>query len=483
MSLRPVVIEDFPGLDLRSDPEQSGCIDASNVSFQGDGLIATRPGYANLTSSAPAEIATVLGDANSRVLARRPSDGKIRAYDSAGAEVAVSGDTSGTSNFVRFGGTSERIYYGFGLTGANITRFRPASDAFTNVTTTPSGGWLAITPNDNRLAIGNAHTVYFSEPGDPETFGVTDFVDVDPGDGEQIMGMCSWRDLLFVFKRSKFFVFYGTSVDSTGGAVFNFRAVRSRTGIATQNGGSVVAGPDGVYFVSRDGIYRTSGGEPERISKALDPLFGRGPLPAVGVPASRLTFTAGTYANAQIAWHDERLFVPVRVNSGTTPNLMLVWHAPSNKWASWSVSTTALVSLPNGDWFDRQLVACPIGGTHIVTFGAAETNTTDSGSAIVSSYQSGFMDMGAPGVEKTIRETELTGVGTPSFAWARDFTSAETGTAVTLGTSPATRRGRQRRAYRGSVLSWRLTSASGFWQVNRVVPFMRDQRASGERTS
>lgn len=478
--LEPVNIEDFPGLDLRSDPEGSACIDATNISFHGEGQVASRPGYS--TFAAVGTDTNILGYSLNSILAFSLGDKKIRSYSDAGALLATSAATFGfQSNFTQFGGTSGNYtYYGSGSTASRITRYDPAGPTFTDITTTPSSGLLAVSPIDNRLIIADGYDskVYFSDAGAPETFGANNYVRLDPGDGESFTGIQTWRDLTFVFKQTKFFVFYGTSTSSTGTPVFNYRSVRSTVGVDQK--GACVAGPDGVYFLSRDGVFRTTGGPPERISRQLDPLFGYGIQAAAAIPAYRPDMTG---RRVQLAWYDGRLFVPIANPATGLLSGTLVWHRASDKWAFWSLASSALVVsgyLP-GD-FGRQLFASPISGTNIVTFGD-ETGTTDAGAAIVSRYRTGFSDLGLPGVEKTVRETELTGIGSPSFSWSRDFGSLDTAAAVTLGTSPATARGRHRVAKRGSVLSWQASATSGAWRLNRVVPFLRDVRDAGSKTS
>ena len=471
-------------MDVRSDPGQSGCIVAHNVSFLGDGQVATRPGFSDFetTLMLPPVAHLLLGDGGTHIMSYKGgTDREVRAFAADGSEAAASGSlvsSQADTNFVRFGGAAgNRTYFGY-ATGSSILRWDGAT--FTSVVT-PWAGYLAVTPWDNRLVIAAASRVHFSAPGDPETYDALDYVDLDPGDGEQIIGAVAWRELVFVFKQSKFYVFTGTATDSTGGAVFNYRAVRG-VGLAAYFKGGCTAGTDAVFFVARDGIYRTTGGVAERISRPLDPLFGSGPLSPLAYPTKFDFLSGSTYDNVQIAWHDERLFVPVRT-ARFGPTDLLVWHAANNKWSTWSTASTALTAVQNGATFDRQLMIAPgFQQNQIKTFGD-ETATSDDGAAIVASYQSGFNDMGMAGVEKTIRETELVGTGAPSFSWTRDFATAATGTTVTLGTSPATARGRHRTAYRGNALSWRVSSASGYWRLNRVVPFMRDQRPAPERTS
>jgi hypothetical protein len=50
-------------------------------------------------------------------------------------------------------------------------------------------------------------------------------VDLTPNDGEVITEWRVGAATLFVFKQTKFFVFYGNSTDGSGNPVFNYRSV------------------------------------------------------------------------------------------------------------------------------------------------------------------------------------------------------------------------------------------------------------------
>jgi hypothetical protein len=115
---------------------------------------------------------------------------------------------------------------------------------FSNVVTGLGSGttsqFVNVTPIDNRLMLlafsglsntdGNS-TVMFSNAGQPESYTATNFVQLTPGDGESIRGVCNFGNQIFVFKESKFFVFTGPSTNSAGQPIFNYRIVNSGIGI------------------------------------------------------------------------------------------------------------------------------------------------------------------------------------------------------------------------------------------------------------
>jgi hypothetical protein len=101
------------------------------------------------------------------------------------------------------------------------------------------------------------------------------FGDLTPGDGEQIMAAVTWRELVFIFKETKFFVLWGEGTASDGTPIFNFREVVNSVGLASKL--AVAAGRDGVYFFNRRGVYRTTGGNPELLSDPISPLWTGNP--------------------------------------------------------------------------------------------------------------------------------------------------------------------------------------------------------------
>lgn len=170
--------------------------------------------------------------------------------------------------------TGSRVY----LSDSNGLR-RYAAGAFTNIgaTTTPKGGFLAISIRDARLVCANcainatpvSSRVHFSDAGAPETWTTTNFVDLNPGDGEVITGVCPLGDNVIVFKQTRAYVFYGASTSGTGTPVFNYRTVNLGDYITAGNltSGRFSCDGEAIYYVASRGLYRMTGDSPTLISQ------------------------------------------------------------------------------------------------------------------------------------------------------------------------------------------------------------------------
>ena len=135
----------------------------------------------------------------------------------------------------------------------------------------------------------------------------------------------------------------------------------------------------------------------------------------------------------------------------------------------------------------------------------ADSLATDAGAGIPSRIKFGFSDLGASAV-KTVRESQLWGVGTVRFAVGKDFKGSTNATEVALGsisdtwadgtiasdvwadgTTSDTWGGGQnggvgtaRNSVRGLVMGAEIYSSSATvppaWSVNKIIYRVREQR-------
>lgn len=501
---RQMPVEQFGGLRLDLDPAEAGwgnAIDLQNVDFDRSGRVKSRMGSEKFNASAGSAPYTgffSFRSASDRLLATGTN--RTDALDSSGTVVATTADGPFYS-CATVGTASQTECYIAYSTLAAMRVYNGTSLAVPTATVDGTPGLsmpvvqaLGVTPWDNRLVAANSITatggpgggassyyhVHFSNPGSPQLWDSTDYVILNPGDGEGIAALVMWREYLFAFKRSKYYVFYGTSTDSTGGAIFNYREVRA--GVGVNASWQVAAARDGVYFADSTGVYRTTGGEPQLVSQALAPAFDG----TQSVLTSSLFAGPSDITVAALAVHDSRVYVP------TVAGNTFVYDIDTGMWTYWNVAGLAFQGTAAGA---PQMAAHTFGsGRSRMYFGVTGVNdiarfnptlATDRGSGISSFYRSGFATPGGPGQESTLREVLVEGAGTVGFDWSRDYGSSGVPGLLVLSTPPAQGRALYRKAFAGENLSYRVTSpgSGSAWQVNRLTPFLREARGSAEKTT
>lgn len=477
MAYSAVSVEKFPGLDLRLDPgDSAGAIDVQNVSIDPD-AVRVRGGLQTFYTAAAKP--TFLdrfqraSGAVQMIMAQNTATNTYQAIRSDGTALASSSTTAATD----YGcsgvalGTPAAEYFFVAKGGSSFRRWDGSAWSTPGGTFPTSAKVVSILPTDQRLVVvTDADIVWFSDPGAAETFTATSFLRLTPGDGERIQGAATYHNQTFIFKQSRFFVFYGTSDNPSapGTPLFNYRTENTGIGMYYPTPQSVCTARDGVYFIGMDGVYRTTGQKPEKVSRALDPFWSQNTSPF---------WTGGEWAETtnnsnipgRITALDQYIFVSLPVSSSA--NVVFVLNLDTQVWSMWNINASAITPFPYG------LSASNTTTTDVIYFADASsfkigrydlTATSDhSGTAIVSRYRMPFEHYGSPG-EKRLREMILEGIGSPTVKLSRDWGALGTGGAVTLGTSPAVATGRRREAVRGRAFSVQFGASSGAWQLNRA---------------
>ena len=447
------------GLNLRDKADAVGdrqAIDLLNVDFSEHGAIMQRDGFVDLIG----------GSLTNRVDSLSPfykADGtrqliagcgtRLEAFASDGSPVAnKTGLFGGPYNFVRFAAPgAEYLYAANGLDapqrwdGAAWTVPTATVDG-TGGRAMPKAGAFAVTAAlagsssgnnaSNRLiatAFGTAPNAgpngaatnpsrwYASNPGQPETWETDglgtptrgrNYGDLTPGDGEQIMAAVTWRELIFVFKETKFFVLWGEGTAADGTPTFQWREVVNAVGLASKL--AVTVGRDGVYFFNRRGVYRTNGGNPELLSDIISPLWTT--VPAPYYLGSRLNLNRTDLV--RMVWHQERLYVAVPTGSSTFNDRVLVYDTQHEWWSVYDLRASALApfrSAPAVEWLTFGYAS---GSNRIAQL--VPNITSDQGAAITSRWRSGWSDYGTSQV-KTIRESRAWGTGEVVASFSTDY--------------------------------------------------------------
>jgi hypothetical protein len=541
---RPFDFHDFSGgLNLRDKADvvtDQEAIDLLNVTFTERGAIRQRDGYTDLTSAdltnRPDSLVPFYTAAGTRQLIAGCGT-RLEALTAAGAVAASkTGLTGGPYSFARFADPGHEYLYA--ANGADTLQ-RWDGSAWAAPTVTVNGAGAAAMPKPGAVTVtavvpgstsgtnaanrliatafgtqanggpgGTATTPstwFASNPGQPEvweTDGTSgrgrNFGVLTPGDGEQIMAAVTWRELVFIFKETKFFVLWGESTAADGTPVFNFREVVNNVGLSAKQ--AVTVGRDGVYFMNRRGVYRTNGGDPVLLSDKIRPLWTGDP--DVYYRGDPINFAQ--LPLARMAWHDEQLFVAVPTGTRTFNDRLLVFDTEHQWWTVYDIAASALAPYRRTDYeelhFGYATGVSRVG--HLNRGSIADRISTP----ITSRWRSGWSDYNDP-TQKTIRETKAWGSGAATVSFSTDFNGSQTESVTALfgitttwpsggtwgdwialngGVWPG---GGQisdvmlRRAIRGTTFSTQVANSPSFgaWSLHRVVRNMRETRGASVR--
>lgn len=377
MPLEPITFEQFGGLRLDQALNEVGsdaAIYLRDVDWDGTTTkIRSRDGFQKLKASeATGPYKGLFPHSSTRLLAvKRVSaeEVKIVALDRDGEEktTAAWSATAAKSCFTRIGTPSASYTYGRAATTSHkVVRFDGTS--FTEPTATvdgagskemPKGNLMATWPDGgNRLVVANtgseggpnkasssASHVWFSNPGAPESYESTAYVQLAPGDGEEITALTVYGGRVFAFKETKFFVFYEPRTDSDGKPVFDFyevtlgegaRMKRATSELLAETSDQIAcSAPDGVYFCTSNGIYWSTGGAPSKISAALKPLEEVTPFD--GPMADLLDGESETFRwpATGVASLGDRLVV-------RRYEFMFLYDIPTDAWTCWRMPAVSM---------------------------------------------------------------------------------------------------------------------------------------------
>ena len=400
------------------------------------------------------------------------------AFDVTGAAYAVNGAAFG------------KILTDNTISAPTVSTQAASETEFTAGRAAPTPYTVAVQPKDNRLVcwgfdaltagpngqVSSGSHAYFSKADQPEKYDETDYVILAPGDGETGRAACAYNDYLFLFKQSKFFVFYGNSVDSTGGTVFNYRTVGNAFGGSSSAiyQGQVCSAPSGVYVITDTGVWKTTGGAPQLVSGALSPLFNQNvsTLAYQGTGYTRLAPRSATGSGGAF-WHQGKVYFSVTItrSTATTSSGWLVLDEQSGQWVVWELADTPRVGYSSP--IDGAVFASGVSTTNRKCLLLMDgTATTDNGTAIASYYTSPYLTYGEPKAEKHVRASELHGTGTVTLAWGKDLQTHGTAESVAMSSGI----GHARTGARGRSLSFKIAASAAGWTVNRVVPLLQTVR-------
>lgn len=247
-------------------------------------------------------------------------------------------------------------------------------------------GFLYYSNGANPDGASDANTLEIASPSEPLVSGEV------------------WNGIAFAGSRDNIFVVrysYLATIGATNSAAFQFSRLPSPSGFWST--WAVKRGPDGVYFLGRDGIYRATDAGAENITdQQLYPLFPHDGQPAAGANGyAPVDMTQLTKLRISVADHDVYFDY---VDTGGNPR---TWRYDILRKAWWPhsyanpIGLHYLDELPNGAPNNMNLILLPSTGFDIFLAGG----NLDNGTAITTQFLTPSLDGGDERAQKLYVDT------------------------------------------------------------------------------
>lgn len=389
---------------------EGALLDAQNVHFDRIGAVTVRPGIATLGATIiarPPMPAYGMHNAlagTALAVFNEAGSSAIYAFDGSNWNLSVGGGTASVAvRFLDFGSCTVALNFTYN-TYASI-RFIDGSYFGDGASYWQTSG-TPINPDQfygractlgevykSRIYLagdtskeGNPSRLYFSSvistAGNITWDRSTDFVDINPGDGEGITGLKKFSLELLVFKPNYIYRFRTSGVDPD-----------PLIKIGTRSQESIVEGQKGLYFHHDSGFYRYSGGYPTLISKPVQDI-------ADAIPFSQYPSIVSWNDNDHIYFSIGNVTIRETKESQTIKNCVLRYTESSDTWTVYSYANEIrrAITYTRGTTLSR-LVATDHGvvATH-------NSGTTDLGNPIKFRFKTKWYDWDGIAESKVIQE-------------------------------------------------------------------------------
>ena len=210
----------------------------------------------------------------------------------------------------------------------------------------------------------------------------TDYVDINPGDGEDNTGLKRYSLELLFFKPNYIYRFRTSGTDPD-----------PLIKIGTRSHESIVEGKRGVYFHHESGFYRYTGGMPEVISRPISDIVD-------AIPFSQFDDVAGWNDNDHIYWSIGNITVTESGLPTTYKNVVVRYTESSEVWTMYSYSTEPR----RGMVYNSGSALSQIIGTDNGVVATVNSGTTDLGEPIKYRARTKWYTLGSIADRKVLKE-------------------------------------------------------------------------------
>ncbi len=281
-----------------------------------------------------------------------------------------------------------------------IDNDRPVTTISPNGTTVKASPLPAIWGpiSDMLMGCGDRYRkghVYWCKPGEPDHWPPQNNIEVCPPSEELLTGFVYGSEA-FAFSREKLYKLFPTLTGEMG--QLSYIPTRCLKGPRAR--WMVAVGPYGIFFIADDGIYRTTGGEPESLTdKTIEDLFK-------GRPRNGYDPVASTNpTKLRLALHENELWFQYPTTAGDVR--ILVYDLTFDLWSAHSFGRQTASLYSEGPSAESTLLLGGRGNAKVYI----HTGTNDDGLAITANIRTGALDQGTSRRQKVYGDLELDLVG------------------------------------------------------------------------
>ena len=268
--------------------------------------------------------------------------------------------------------------------------------------------------------------IWFSDPGQPETWQANSWIDVDPDDGSEIQGVASFGDGILIFKDRSIYLLSGTDENS-------FTLYPVDTSVGTMCPKTVVSGANKVFWLDPfQGVYVFDGANVTPISDPIREYL-----------LANINNNSPYIARHSAFFYKDKYYLSVCWNGSvdtTTPTRTFVYDTRLKAWTEWSVGFASAVVVDGVAYIGRPR-GDHIGGSATVGVYKLEDGETDAGAAFTSRFKTPwFSPSGSVNLKHRVRHFTLfltsQQAGSTQFTLARDFDPSDVVSQQTLSSVP-----------------------------------------------
>lgn len=317
-------------------------------------------------------------------------------------QIATGWSTTVPVSFETF---NSKVYMGDGISAYSSWD----GAAYTTFPSAPKGRYLRVWKDTMWVSglTGTPDRVYSSDPGNAEVFGVSSWIDMGKGDGDQSIALATDGVFLIYSKRERVFVMYDP-------VTFANRIADPEKGSESHN--SWIHFDAQLYFLSRRGVCQWRGDAPAiPLSLKIDPTFQSNVLNLNALTNSfayaignRIGWTVPEIGNIVPTMQIE--YYPRLAGKGGLPGPFMFQRAPAHVAARVRWGSTEILYAGHNSQGKILWVHAPIGTDDGVTFQAV--------------VETGMFALNAVGLSKYIRRMRFLGRGKFQAQILRDFGSS-----------------------------------------------------------